>query len=61
VPTLILHADEDRVWDVEEAEELHQMVRDSRLVRLRSRNHILQPDEPAFAQLLDEVERFLAG
>jgi DNA-binding SARP family transcriptional activator/pimeloyl-ACP methyl ester carboxylesterase len=60
VPTLILHADEDRVWDFAEAEELHQMVRDSRLVRLQSRNHILQPDEPAFGHLLDEVERFLA-
>jgi pimeloyl-ACP methyl ester carboxylesterase/DNA-binding SARP family transcriptional activator len=61
VPTLILHADEDRVWDFQEAEELHQMVPGSRLVRLQSRNHILQPDEPAFQQLLDEVERFIAG
>ena len=61
MPTLILHADEDRVWDFAEAEELHQMVRDSRLVRLQSRNHILQPDEPAFGLLLDEVDRFLAS
>jgi pimeloyl-ACP methyl ester carboxylesterase/DNA-binding SARP family transcriptional activator len=61
VPTLILHADDDRVWDYEEAKELHQMVRNSRLVRLSSRNHILQADEPAFAQLLDEVERFLVN
>ena len=59
VPTLILHSDQDRVWSVEEAEELHSMVAGSRLVRLRSNNHILQAGEPAFDTFMDEVERFV--
>jgi hypothetical protein len=29
-------------------------------VTLESRNHILQPDEPAFAEFVDALERFLA-
>ena len=61
VPTLILHAEEDLVWPFEEGEQLQAMVAGSRLVRLPSRNHILQPDEPAFGLLLDEVDRFLAS
>jgi DNA-binding SARP family transcriptional activator/pimeloyl-ACP methyl ester carboxylesterase len=60
VPTLILHAERDQVWSVDEAEELHAMVAGSRLVRLDSNNHILQ-DEPAFQVFADEVERFIAG
>ena len=35
------------------------MIRGSRLVALDSSNHILQEDERAFAQFLDEVDRFL--
>ena len=61
MPTLILHSDDDRVWSFAEAEELHALVRGSRLVRLGSSNHILQADEPAFAVFIDEVGRFLAG
>jgi pimeloyl-ACP methyl ester carboxylesterase/DNA-binding SARP family transcriptional activator len=60
VPTLILHATDDQVWSFEEAEELHSMVPGSRLVGLPSRNHILQADEPAFGQLLAEIDAFLA-
>jgi DNA-binding SARP family transcriptional activator/pimeloyl-ACP methyl ester carboxylesterase len=59
VPTLVLHAREDLVWSFEEAEELHAMIRGSRLVALDSRNHILRTDEPAFDDLLAEVRRFL--
>jgi DNA-binding SARP family transcriptional activator/pimeloyl-ACP methyl ester carboxylesterase len=60
VPTLILHPLDDRIWSFAEAEDLHRMVAHSKLVPLPSRNHILQPDEPAFGLLLDEVEVFLA-
>lgn len=59
VPTLLLHSREDLVWSFEEAEELHAMIRGSRLVPLDSRNHILRTDEPAFDHLLAEVRRFL--
>jgi pimeloyl-ACP methyl ester carboxylesterase len=60
VPTLILDSSDDEVWSFEEAEDLHSLVPNSRLVRLESRNHILQADEPAFGVFVDEVERFLA-
>jgi pimeloyl-ACP methyl ester carboxylesterase len=58
-PTLILHAADDQVWSFDEAEELHSMVTSSELVKLDSNNHILQADEPAFAEFMDAVERFL--
>jgi pimeloyl-ACP methyl ester carboxylesterase/DNA-binding SARP family transcriptional activator len=61
VPTLILHAADDRVWSFEEAEELHTLVAGSRLVPLPSNNHILQAGEPAFGMFLEEVEAFLAS
>jgi hypothetical protein len=48
------------VWSIAEAEELHGIVRGSRLVRLSGRNHILQADEPAFPMFLAELESFLA-
>jgi pimeloyl-ACP methyl ester carboxylesterase len=59
VPTLIMHSVDDQVWSYENAEELHGMIRGSRLVPLESRNHILQSDEPAFAKFMAEVEGFL--
>lgn len=59
-PTLILHADDDRVWPFDEAVELHTMVPGSTLVALPSRNHILQAEEPAFAQLVGHVTSFLS-
>jgi pimeloyl-ACP methyl ester carboxylesterase len=61
VPTLILHSAGDQVWSFQEAEELHEMVRNSRLVGLDSNNHILQAGEAAFGVFLDEVEGFLAS
>ena len=61
VPTMILHATDDRVWSFEEAEELSAMVPGSRLVALPGSNHILQADEPAFAMFINAVEEFVAG
>jgi len=60
VPTLILHTEGDQVWPFAEAEELHELIPDSRLVRLPGRNHILQTGEPAFDQFLTHVRDFLA-
>jgi pimeloyl-ACP methyl ester carboxylesterase len=60
VPTLILHAKDDRVWRFSEAKELHSLIPGSRLVELDSSNHILRADEPAFGSLLHEVRAFLA-
>jgi len=60
VPTLILHTEGDQVWPFAEAEELHELIPHSRLVRLPGRNHILQTGEPAFDQFLTHVRDFLA-
>ena len=59
VPTLVLHARDERNRAFTHAEDLAGMIGGSRLVALDSSNHILQEDERAFAQFLDEVERFL--
>ena len=61
VPTLILHATDDKVWSFDEAEELNAMVPGSRLVALPGSNHILQADEPAFAVFTEAVEQFVAS
>ena len=58
VPTLIMHSREDQVWSYDNAEELHGLIRGSRLVPLETNNHILQAGEPAFAQFVAEVEGF---
>jgi pimeloyl-ACP methyl ester carboxylesterase len=61
VPTLILHSRDDQVWSYDNAEELHGLIRGSRLVPLDTNNHILQAGEPAFAQFVAEVEGFLGA
>lgn len=60
VPTLLLHADQDRRAPLEEGRLLADLIPGSRLVTLESRNHILMEDEPAWKQFLAEVEHFLS-
>ena len=43
-----------------QARELAGLIPDSRLVLLDSGNHILVDTEPAWQEMLDEVEHFLA-
>ena len=59
LPTLILHARDERLRPFADAEELAALIPGSRLVPLVSRNHILQADEPAFGRFLEEAEAFL--
>jgi DNA-binding SARP family transcriptional activator/pimeloyl-ACP methyl ester carboxylesterase len=59
LPTLVLHARDERNRSYADAESLAGMIRGSRIVALESSNHILQEHEQAFAHFLDEVERFL--
>jgi DNA-binding SARP family transcriptional activator/pimeloyl-ACP methyl ester carboxylesterase len=59
VPTLILHARNERLRPYEDAERLATLIEGSRLMPLESNNHILQEGEPAFAQFLAAVEGFL--
>ena len=59
VPTLVLHARDELRIPFDEAKELAALIPGSRLVPLPSRNHLLRPDEPAWSQLLAELDAFL--
>jgi pimeloyl-ACP methyl ester carboxylesterase/DNA-binding CsgD family transcriptional regulator len=59
VPTLVLHCTDDRGVPFEQGRLLAGLIPGARFVPLRSRNHILLQRDIAFAQFLDEVERFL--
>jgi pimeloyl-ACP methyl ester carboxylesterase len=59
VPTLILHARDERLRPFADAEQLAELIPGCRLMALDSVNHILQADEPAFGRFLDEIDRFL--
>jgi pimeloyl-ACP methyl ester carboxylesterase len=58
-PTLILHSRHDRRVPDRQARELAALIPGSTLRVLDSGNHILMANEPAWPDLLDEVDRFL--
>lgn len=60
VPTLILHGRQDLRIPFRQGLELAGGIRGSRLVPLDTRNHLMQPDEPAWEHLLREIDAFLA-
>lgn len=60
VPTLVLHARDDRRAPFEQGRLAASLIPDSRFVALESCNHILLADEPAWPVFLREVESFLA-
>ena len=60
LPTLILHGRDDMRIPFEQGVALAALIKGSRLVPLDTRNHLLRPDEPAWEQLLTEVDAFLA-
>jgi pimeloyl-ACP methyl ester carboxylesterase len=59
-PTLVVHSRRDRRVPIEQARELAALIPGSTLRLLDSGNHILMSDEPAWAELVDELRRFLA-
>lgn len=61
VPTLVMHATADRGVPFEEGRHLAGLIPGARFVALNSRNHVLLQRDIAFAQFLDEVQRFLAS
>lgn len=61
VPTLILHADGDAVAPVDEGRFLARHIPDAEFCVLPSKNHILQPDEPAWQIACAEILRFAKG
>ncbi len=60
-PALILHSRRDVRVPESQARELAGLIPDSRLVLLDSGNHILVDTEPAWQEMLDEMEHFLAS
>jgi pimeloyl-ACP methyl ester carboxylesterase len=58
-PTLLLHARDELRVPQEQAYLLASLIPNSRFVPLDSRNHLLRPAEPAWAQFLAEVDDFL--
>ena len=60
-PTLVLHARGELRVPFEEGRALAAMIPGARFVPLESQNHILLEQEPAFAQLFQEIEGFLPG
>ncbi|WP_416978211.1 alpha/beta fold hydrolase [Streptomyces sp. T028] len=59
-PTLIVHSRDDERVPVSQASELAALIPDSRLVLLKSRNHLLTAFEPAWDEFLAHVDAFLA-
>jgi pimeloyl-ACP methyl ester carboxylesterase/DNA-binding winged helix-turn-helix (wHTH) protein len=58
-PTLIMHARRDHRVPVEQAREIASLVPDSRVRLFDSGNHIVMADEPAWPEMLSELEDFL--
>ncbi|WP_149828917.1 alpha/beta fold hydrolase [Streptomyces tailanensis] len=59
-PTLIIHSRDDERVPVSQASELASLIPDSRLVLLKSRNHLLTEFEPAWDEFLSHIDAFLA-
>jgi pimeloyl-ACP methyl ester carboxylesterase/DNA-binding CsgD family transcriptional regulator len=57
--TLVVHAAGDRVVPIDEGRLLATLLPEARLVELESANHILLSDEPAWANFVSELRRFL--
>ena len=58
-PTLVFHSREDARVPFEEGRTLAALIPDARFVPLESRNHWLVETEPAWQQLVEELEDFL--
>src|SRR5262245_25979946 len=58
-PALVLHAREDAIIPFDEGRLVASLIPNARFVPLESRNHILQDDEPAWQQLVAELDDFL--
>ena len=58
-PTLALHVSHDTVVPVEEGRNLASLIPDCRFVQLDGENHMPLADEPAWQQIVSEIDRFL--
>jgi len=58
-PTLVLHVDEDQVTSSSWGPIIAAAIPGARFVPLPGRNHIIRPDEPAWARFLAELDAFI--
>ena len=58
-PTLVVHANRDKAVHVEEGRRLASLIVGARFVELDSPNHMLLPEEPAWARFVEEARAFL--
>jgi pimeloyl-ACP methyl ester carboxylesterase/DNA-binding CsgD family transcriptional regulator len=61
VPTLVLHAREDKRAPFEEGRLIAARVPGARFVPLETRNHVLVEQDPAWARFLSEIRAFLGA
>jgi pimeloyl-ACP methyl ester carboxylesterase len=61
VPTLVLHASRDAAVPFAESQVIAGGIKGAKLKPLDSNNHILFEHEPAFAQLLREIDAFVGA
>ena len=59
VPTLVMHARHDARVPFESGRRMAAGIPRARFVPLESQNHVILPNEPAFARFLEEVRSFL--
>jgi len=55
----VVHANKDKAVHVEEGRRLASLIPGARFVELDSPNHMLLPEEPAWARFVEEARAFL--
>lgn len=61
VPTLVVHARKDQVVPIEAGKQLADGIPGAHFVELDSQNHVLLEHEPAWAEFVAVMRRFLRG
>jgi pimeloyl-ACP methyl ester carboxylesterase len=59
-PTLVLHVRHDSVAPFEQGRMMAATIPDAHFVPLESKNHVLNPAEPAWKRCMDEIDDFLS-
>ena len=59
-PTLVLHSRHDSVVPFDHGRQIAVAIPNARFVGLESANHVILPQEPAWAQFMAEIDAFLS-
>lgn len=59
VPTLVIHARHDAVQPLDQGRQLASKIPGAEFALLESRNHVVLPQESAWPQLFEHLERFI--